>query len=452
MIDTVTARAARRPRALMVAALAALGACADEPVAPTSSPKIPGTPALAVQEIQVTVTNASGGGEVGSLQWAANQINNSSGNSGGVITFDPSLAGDTITLDAPLDARRPATINGPAKGITISGNGQHRVITSGTSLSLRNVTLTKGYDDYASAVLAPSLSLYNTTVKDNRGAGSAVHGSDALRMYNSTVSGNTVGKPAVEYGPYAQVMIDNSTIAYNAPAAGFGPAGLPGAYIQVTLRNSILAHNGSPLKNCSTYAGLGYQGTNVVNDWSCADVAITPSDPQLMPLAYNGGPNMTHAIPHTSPAYNTGTACAQATDQRYVTRDAKCDVGAFEFNDSTKVTITIDPTSRLDATTSQSYALVTGTMKCTREETIPLSVELRQEQKSGKDVVYVQAAGTTQVYCSPTATTWARKVFLTLPTAWQAGAAQATAATFYTPDWVAPASVTSGVRLSVVRK
>jgi hypothetical protein len=440
---------ARWPRALIIAAATALGACADEPVAPRSSPKIAHTPALAVEEIQVTVTNASGGSDVGSLQWAANQINNSSGNSGGVITFDPSLAGDTITLDAPLDARRPATINGPAKGITISGNDQHRVITSGTSLALRNVTLTKGYADYASAVLAPSLSLYNTTVKDNRGAGSAVHGSNALRMYNSTVSGNIVGQPAVEYGPYANVMIDNSTIAYNAPGAGFGPSGLPGAYNQVTLRNSILAHNGSPLKNCSTYAGVGHQGTNVVNDWSCADVAITPSDPLLLPLAYNGGPNMTHAIPHTSPAYNTGTACSQTTDQRYVARDAKCDVGAFEFNDFTKVTMTIDPNVRLDATTG--YAFLTGTMKCTRDETILLRLELRQDQKVGKDVTQVHTTATTQVACSPTTTTWGRKMFLTSG-AWQAGAAQATATTIYTPDWVAPASVASGVKLAVVRR
>ena len=38
-------------------------------------------------------------------------------------------------------------------------------------------------------------------------------------------------------------------------------------------------------------------------------------------------------------------------DQRYVKRDAKCDVGAFEFNDFTKVTITIDPNTKVDAAT-----------------------------------------------------------------------------------------------------
>jgi hypothetical protein len=41
-----------------------------------------------------------------------------------------------------------------------------------------------------------------------------------------------------------------------------------------------------------------------------------------------------------------------------VTRDAKCDVGAFEFNDFTMIAITIDPAVRLD--TGVGYALLTG--------------------------------------------------------------------------------------------
>ena len=446
----INLRARRRPLALTLFGLAVLAACADEPVAPKSSPGIARTPALGVEEITFTVTNASGGYEVGSLQWAVAQANNP-GPTTGVIVFEPGLAGDTITLDATLQAQRPMQIVGPAKGITISGNDQHRVMGSGTSLTLRNLTLTKGYADFASAAHAPALYLYNTTVQDNRGTGSALYGANALHLVNSTVSRNVVGKPAVEYGSYAQVYLDNSTIAYNAPAAGLGPFSLPGGSAQVLLRNSILAHNGSPLQNCATYAGLAHQGTNVVNDWSCADVAITPSDPQLMPLAYNGGPNMTHAIPHTSPAYNTGTACSQTTDQRYVARDAKCDVGAFEFNDSTKVAITIDPAVKLDATTGTGYAFLTGTMTCTRDETILVRLELRQNQKVGKETSQVHTTATTQVACSPTTTTWGRKMFLTTG-AWQPGAAQATAATIYTPDWVAPASVSSGVKLAIVRK
>ena len=448
-MHTLNARAGRRPLALTLVGVAALAAaCADEPVAPKASatPK-PGTPALEMEPIQVIVTNASGGYEVGSLQWAVDQVNQPGPT--GVITFDPSLEGDTITLDAPLDARRPVEIIGPAKGITLSGNDQHRVINGGTSLSLKNLTLTKGFADLGSAVLAPSMALYNTTVQDNRGAGSALYSDNFVRLVNSTVSRNVVGRPAVEYGPYAQVEIDNSTIAYNAPGAGLGPITTPAAYMQVTLRNSILASNGSPLKNCATYAGFAYQGKNVVNDWSCADVAITPSDPQLMPLAYNGGPNMTHAIPHTSPAFNAAT-CAHQTDQRYVPRDAKCDVGAFEFNDFTKVTITIDQSTKVNATTGK--ALLTGTIKCTRNDAFRLALELHQDQKVNGQVVDVHSASDIPVSCTTTAKAWSAAMGLMPGEAFQAGPARATAGTFQTPEWVTPASAASAVKISIPRK
>ena len=243
-MHTFNARAGRWPLAFTLLGLAALAAaCADEPVAPRSSSRSePGAPSLEVEPIQVTVTNASGGFEVGSLQWAVAQINQPGPT--GVIVFDASLEGATITLDAPLDAQRPVEIIGPAKGLTLSGNDQHRVINGGTSLSLRNLTLTKGNADFASAVVAPSLALYNTTVQDNRGAGSALFANNSLQIVNSTVSRNAVGTSAVEYGQFAYVTLDNSTIAHNAPGAGFGPAGYPQS-IQITLRNSILSNNGN---------------------------------------------------------------------------------------------------------------------------------------------------------------------------------------------------------------
>ena len=128
-MDTFIARAGRWPLAFMLWGLAVLAAaCSDETMAPKrSSTHTPGTPALAMGEIQVTVTNASGGNDVGSLQWAVSQVNEP-GPTTGVIVFDPSLDGATITLDAPLQAQRPVEIRGPAKGITLSGNDQHRVI------------------------------------------------------------------------------------------------------------------------------------------------------------------------------------------------------------------------------------------------------------------------------------------------------------------------------------
>jgi hypothetical protein len=443
---TVPSRAARWPRAFIVSALAILGACSDDdPVAPKATP----TAKAAVRgaaPVEVMVTNTSGGTEVGSLRWAAKQVDSV----GGTIWFDSTLGGKTITLDAGLEFKRPAIIGGPPAGITISGKDQFRLIDARAPLILQDLTLTKGNAPIASAVWAQQLNMYHTTVTGNRGPDGAIFVQVIGEIINSTVSGNATSRAAVMYSDYTKLWFGNSTVAFNA-AGGIGPYGFQGGTTgPITLDNSIISNNGG--LNCATYHGLDYVGKNIVNDWSCADAAITPSDPQLLPLANNGGPNLTHAIPHTSPAYNAGVGCQFAyEDQRHIKRDAKCDVGAFEFNDFTKVTITIDPTTRLDVTPVTGYAFLTGTMKCTRDETIPLRLELRQQQKVGKEVVVVHTTATTQVDCSPTTTTWGRKMFLTSG-AWQAGAAQATATTIYTPDWVAPASVSSGVRLAVVRK
>ena len=192
-----------------------------------------------------------------------------------------------------------------------------------------------------------------------------------------------------------------------------------------------------------------YEGKTISSDWSCGEVGITVADPKLLPLATNGGPTMTHAIPPTSPAFNAGVGCFVTVDQRYVPRDAKCDVGAFEFNDFTKVTITIDPAVRLDPATGR--ALLTGTVKCTHNETFALALELHQDQKVGKNVVDVHAASTTPVACGTTAQPWASNMTLTSG-AWLAGSARATANTYNTPEWVAPATAAAPVKISIVRK
>jgi hypothetical protein len=73
-MDIVASRAAGWSRAFAVAAFATLGACSDDdPVAPKATP----TPNAAVRgaaPVEVMVTNTSGGTEVGSLRWAAKQV------------------------------------------------------------------------------------------------------------------------------------------------------------------------------------------------------------------------------------------------------------------------------------------------------------------------------------------------------------------------------------------
>ena len=443
-MQSFASRAGRWPLALTLTALVALAACSDEPVAPKTNAPTPLAAKTPTLGPTLYVTNTSGGLEPGSFRWAAKQIETGGG---GTIVFDSTLGGKTITLDDGIGivGAGEAFILGPPKGVTISGKNQFRLMHV-NRLTMENVTLTKGNSDWGSAIDAYYLVLKNSTVHGNSGPNAAIYASESLDLINSTVSGNTTGGPAVQYGRLAQVLIDNSTIAFNAPGGGIGPWSTPFAELRVTLRNSIISNNA---QNCSNYYNLGYEGKNIVDDWSCADVAITPSDPLLLPLANNGGPSLTHAIPFNSPAFNKGVNCSVNVDQRYVPRDGKCDVGAFEFNDFTNVTITIDPTVKTDAATGP---VLTGTIKCSRNESLHLAVELHQDQKVGKQVVDIQSADTFPLECTTSGGRWSTHMPLLPGEAFQAGAARATAQTVEMPEWVKPASAASAVKIAITRK
>ncbi|MCW2606390.1 MAG: polymorphic outer membrane protein [Frankiales bacterium] len=74
-------------------------------------------------------------------------------------------------------------------------------------------------------------------------------------------------------------------------------------------------------------------GHNVSTDDTCFLDAVgdQPStDPQLRPLASNGGPTRTQALGPRSPALGAATDCPR-TDQRGFPRPRRrCDVGAYE--------------------------------------------------------------------------------------------------------------------------
>lgn len=438
-------RAGRWPLVFTAATIVALAACADDPVAPRmQAPSKPNASVPPTGEfVEVTVTNTSGDWDVGSIRWAADQIHSA----GGAIHFDPSLDGATIVLNGPITPEGPMYVVGPPKGITFSGNNQHLVISgepdNGT-VSLKNVTVTKGYAAFGpSAIDASSVYLENSTVRNNSGVDAAIRVIYGFDATNSTISNNTVSGPAIAYSERAYVTFNNATVAFNAPGPGIGLYGwiTPNYSLLVVLNNTILANNA---QNCLSTSGLRYEGTNISSDWSCGAVGIGIGDPQLMPLANNGGPSWTHAIPLTSPARNNGVGCWPTVDQRYVPRDAKCDVGAFEFNDFTKVTLTIDANTKLDAT---GKALLTGTLKCTRNDTFRLALELHQDQKVGKNVVDVHSASDIPVNCTTTAQPWSATMVLSDGQTFQVAAAKATAYTFQTPDWVTPASVAAAVRI-----
>jgi beta-glucanase (GH16 family) len=178
---------------------------------------------------QVTVTSLEDDGE-GSLREALTEVAED-----GTISFDPSLAGETLTLSSgQLDIVGSVTIDGPdGDPVTISGGGASRVvqIAPSTQVSMNDLVIRDG-------VAAPQgggirnygeLSLDRVVVTDNTensvatsfelGGGGIYNGENAtLNLTDSTVSNNnTVKQPGGGlYGFFGSTInITRSTISGN---------------------------------------------------------------------------------------------------------------------------------------------------------------------------------------------------------------------------------------------
>ena len=382
---------------LVLIAAGTLAACAEEPSAPRVT--TPTVPNLAVADL-ITVTNASGGTEAGSLRWAVAQVT-----SGGVIRFAPELAGDTITVDAPVMITHPVTIEGPAdKGVTISGDFQRHIFDIQDSLpsatTLRNLELVNGLTQFGTpgggGVIAHSeVVLENVTISKQRGDYAALFAFGKATLINTTISGNLSDGMAAFVDD--QLVLVNSTIAHNSNG-GISLAR------NTLMRNSIIALNGAG-PNCDRFFFIEYSGRSLSNDATCGgEPAVIVGGVKIDSLRYNGGPARTHALLHVSPAINAGKDCSVKTDERNVARDAICDIGAFEFTDFTKVTITTNASLSVDPSTG--WVMAAGSVKCSRNETFDLAIEVKQEQRVGRATGVVQAAGKLAVNCTTTAQPW----------------------------------------------
>jgi hypothetical protein len=436
----------RAGRVTVAVMLTALAACADEPspTAPTLLPR----PQLAVGDV-LMVTNTSGGTDVGSLRWALSYVTG-----GEVIRFAPELAGQTITLDTTIVmAGKSFTIEGPAGGgITVSGGGAVRVfditLGSGEEAVLRNLTIANGKHTGSGAgiVMRGSsdswLRVENSTITGHAAfSWPAIAGVSTL-LVNTTVSGNT-STTTTSTSPTVlstRLTLVNSTIAHNV-GAGVNSGAL-------VLRNSIISNNSDD--NCTNGSLLNtYEGKNLSDDDTCGGpLEIAIADPQLSPLADNGGPSRTHAISVGSPAINAGAACSVTVDQRYAPRDAQCDLGAFEFADFTTVDLTMASSAAVDL---NGWAVVTGTVRCSRNEVFDLRVRLHQSQKTGRGTIDVEATATTPIVCTTGVRSWSVSVGAS-GQPFEMGTVLAGASTVTAEPWITPVSLSQSVKLYKGRK
>lgn len=200
-----------------------------------------------------------------------------------------------------------------------------------------------------------TLTLTNSTINNNtsvtRGAGLWVYGA-TLDMSNCTIKGNScTGDKGLGGGMAINsttAMLTNCTFANNQ-TNHFANAIMNSGTL--TLRNTVFYNNNPGTgPNVNVWAGVAINKgsaltdgggnmqwpttylTNWTDAWLEENPGVLREDPQLEPLADNGGPTKTMALPSNSPAVNKGALdVCTATDQRGISRDGKCDIGAFEY-------------------------------------------------------------------------------------------------------------------------
>jgi CSLREA domain-containing protein len=176
----------------------------------------------------------------------------------------------------------------------------------------------------------------NNTAGDDGGAICNQEGS--MLVENSTFVGNSAPNGGVVWNS-GSAAFDSSTMSGNAPG------GAQVAFFQadgglLDFRSSILANG--PGRNCNVATGVTSSGYNLASDSSCGLNATGDqqnTNPQLGPLADNGGLTQTLLPLPGSPAIDTGSnAICAADDQRGQARpidgdgdgQARCDIGAVE--------------------------------------------------------------------------------------------------------------------------
>ncbi len=307
---------------------------------------------VTMTNVTVTMNTATGGGGINVAS------------SGTLFLIDSLVTNNTVSSSGGDGGGiNVSSSNVVIRGTTVSGNTL-QTVGSATGGGINIVT--------SSAMGSPPsfVRIENSTFNNNSaqlGGGVYLSGGGTLRMANSTVSGNmtsttdaTVSNGGGVYMNLGTGIITNSTIAGNT-AGGTGAGG--GIYTtgsgSATLVNSIVADNtagtsgSQEIRGTTTSGGtFNTKGVNIIEGTTSGTITvingsnITGVDPQLAPLANNGGKVQTRAISTASNAYNAGmNSEALDTQDTPLTTDGRgigfarivggtVDIGAFEFTTS----------------------------------------------------------------------------------------------------------------------
>lgn len=190
-------------------------------------------------------------------------------------------------------------------------------------------------------------SIERTTISDNfaiRFAGGLTQEGD-LTLRNSTISGNVTEQDdggGLRVRQFTSVQIDNTTITGNHAGSNGGGVSFIDNALPAAINSSIIAGNSATMSGAdlNSTRPMNLPGSNNLIQHVSVGLTIPADtlqdDPQLGPLADNGGRTRTHALSPGSPAVNRGSNPQnRTTDQRgkgYAREvDGSADIGAFEI-------------------------------------------------------------------------------------------------------------------------
>ncbi len=231
------------------------------------------------------------------------------------------------------------------------GGSGGNIDNAGGVTSVTDSTVSDGYGDHNGGGISNDtggkLFLTASAVTDNAAdnGGGILNNASVTSIVNSTVASNSEelgpgGGGIANEGSPGSVTIQNSTIADNGTGDDVGnDIDNEGASPSpVTLLATIVAEGPFGLTGDNCAGSITDNGYNLDDDASCGFSAVgslssTPSGLDTSGLASNGGPTQTIALTGGSAAvaHVADSADCQPTDQRGVTRDVPCSIGAYEF-------------------------------------------------------------------------------------------------------------------------
>jgi len=287
-----------------------------------------------------TIGGGSGGGiySQGTLTLTNSTVSNNqtgsgdpNGGSGGGIFFQSgtaTLTNSIINGNRTGDGSSTSSHGGDGGGISTTGTMSLTNSTvSGNTTGNGGAGAPGGYGGGIYGIA--TLTLNNSTVSGNQtgggmatGAGGGIMNGGSAALTNSTVSGNQIGAANQGGGifNYGSLTLTNGTVSNNSSGNSSSGSGIFNSG-STNLKDTIVANNTANGVGNDLSGTFNSQDYNLIETPAGATISGTTThniigqDPNLGPLANNGGLTLTHALLVGSPAIDAGNS-SQTIDQR----------------------------------------------------------------------------------------------------------------------------------------